>query len=565
MNNFNVPGEENNVNLLNGSICLDDLQKKNKNDDSFSDNNNDKMEDILKNNFGNYPTTDTNNYFELFANNRKMIPEEDVYYFDRNKPNDNDKNNLDAHNNDIQNDKNDNNHISNGNEKDYHDNYNNNKYQDDDHKTPLNDGYERNNFEHENKPIPSHAGPSYGCGESYPSNNFHQSEFNSKEDESLAKLDILRKLGELTQYGVKLSQNYNMDSDYKAMKYEYELHKNIREKHNGVKWLSNLLCNITWGIELANEKLNPFDFKLKGWSEQINDDIDSYHEVLGDLYEKYFKSGKSVPPELKLAFLLSTSAVKFHATNATLNSIPNVKDFFSKDNAMKEKIKKQSSFGKTDKRQQEHDEAYKKAVDLHNLNEQEKEYKMYIQQQLEKQKNMQQSRSNEVYNQPHNNTRDIQQVPKDNSDKNNDLDHKSVLDELAQQRAFQEKTNNYFKQELLEKQKQLEELQKQLNLQRSDTKSTMSIKSSNKNDIGQQKSMIPPKIPNSLKKNPKVIQHKTNNFKKSKININPEIDNIIENKLIESIHESDVSSITSSYSNTPISHNKKTKIVVQTK
>ena len=46
----------------------------------------------------------------------------------------------------------------------------------------------------------------------------------------LKKLNMLRKLGELTQYGVKLSQNYNMNSDYQAMEYEYELHKELELK-----------------------------------------------------------------------------------------------------------------------------------------------------------------------------------------------------------------------------------------------------------------------------------------------------------------------------------------------
>ena len=66
----------------------------------------------------------------------------------------------------------------------------------------------------------------------------------------LKKLDMLRKLGELAQYGVKLSQNYNMNSDYFAMKYEYELHKNIRAKQNSVNWMSSLMLNCIYGIEI---------------------------------------------------------------------------------------------------------------------------------------------------------------------------------------------------------------------------------------------------------------------------------------------------------------------------
>jgi hypothetical protein len=51
------------------------------------------------------------------------------------------------------------------------------------------------------------------------------------ELQMLKKIDILKKLDELINVDVKLSQNYNTESDYFTMKYEYMLHKTIREKY----------------------------------------------------------------------------------------------------------------------------------------------------------------------------------------------------------------------------------------------------------------------------------------------------------------------------------------------
>jgi hypothetical protein len=136
----------------------------------------------------------------------------------------------------------------------------------------------------------------------------------------LKKLDMLRKLGELAQYGVKLSQNYNMNSDYYTMKYEYELHKNIRSKQNSVNWMSSLMLNCIYGVEILNDKYNPFDLKLQGWSEQINADINNYYDVFGEIYEKYNKPGKNMSPELKLILMVSGSALKFHLNNTLLSS-----------------------------------------------------------------------------------------------------------------------------------------------------------------------------------------------------------------------------------------------------
>jgi hypothetical protein len=148
----------------------------------------------------------------------------------------------------------------------------------------------------------------------------------SEEGKMLKRLDMLRKLGELAQYKVKLSQNYNMNSDYFTMKYEYQLHTNIRAKQNYINWTSSLMLNCIYGIEILNDKYNPWELKLTGWSEQINADISNYYDVFGEIYEKYNKPGKSMSPELKLALMIGGSALKFHLNKVALSGkmgIPN--------------------------------------------------------------------------------------------------------------------------------------------------------------------------------------------------------------------------------------------------
>ena len=132
----------------------------------------------------------------------------------------------------------------------------------------------------------------------------------SKEELQLRKLDMMRKLGELAQCGVKLSQNYSMDSDYRTMKFEYDLHTGIRAKQNSVNWMSNMMIGIVKGIELLNDNVNPFDIKFDNtWSNKVTHDINDYYDVLGDIYEKYTTPGKKMAPELKLFLMLSGSAI----------------------------------------------------------------------------------------------------------------------------------------------------------------------------------------------------------------------------------------------------------------
>lgn len=205
----------------------------------------------------------------------------------------------------------------------------------------------------------------------------------TKEEEMLQKLDMLRKLGELHGRGVKLSQNYNMNSDYNSMKYEYELHTGIRDKQNGLKWMCEMFTMTCKGVELANDSFNPFDFKMDGWADYVNDDIDKYYDVLGELYEKYFRGTGKVAPEMKLAFLLGSSAFSFQMQRSVMSSIPTLSNMMNGNPELVEKLRQQAVQDKMKKRNQnmrdslnnamekEHDIARKNASDIEMLKRQE--------------------------------------------------------------------------------------------------------------------------------------------------------------------------------------------------
>jgi hypothetical protein len=86
-----------------------------------------------------------------------------------------------------------------------------------------------------------------------------------------------------------------------------------------------LMACIT-GLEFLNNKFDPFDLKLDGWSEQVNDNIDEYDEIFAELHEKY-KSKAKMAPELKLLFQLGGSAIMLHMTNTLFkSSMPGMDD-----------------------------------------------------------------------------------------------------------------------------------------------------------------------------------------------------------------------------------------------
>lgn len=149
--------------------------------------------------------------------------------------------------------------------------------------------------------------------------------FSTKEEESLAKLDLLRKMSELARRGVTFSQNYSIESDYSLMKYEYDLHSGILRKHETIKWLGSLTTNICWGLELGNRKWDPFGFNMNGLSNQIQQDIDGYYDIFGDLADKWFPGGGIQSPEVRLIMAIGGTISKITMINYVSNLAGNIK------------------------------------------------------------------------------------------------------------------------------------------------------------------------------------------------------------------------------------------------
>ena len=148
----------------------------------------------------------------------------------------------------------------------------------------------------------------------------------SPEETLLEKFKFLRKLEDLERKGAKLTKKYSMESPLAEMQGEYEMIIAEKERSNSCKFQGKMLMAAITGIEFLNNKFDPFDVKLDGWAEQVNENIDDYDEIFGELHEKY-KSKAKMAPELKLLFQLGGSAIMVHMTNTMFkSSLPGMDD-----------------------------------------------------------------------------------------------------------------------------------------------------------------------------------------------------------------------------------------------
>jgi hypothetical protein len=140
------------------------------------------------------------------------------------------------------------------------------------------------------------------------------------------KFTILRKLEALEKKGVKLTKKYGMESSLAEMQGEYEMIIADKERSNSCKFQGRMLMAAVTGLEFLNNKFDPFDIKLDGWAEQLNENIEDYDDIFSELHEKY-KSKAKMAPELKLLFQLGGSAIMVHMTNTMFkSSLPGMDD-----------------------------------------------------------------------------------------------------------------------------------------------------------------------------------------------------------------------------------------------
>ena len=140
------------------------------------------------------------------------------------------------------------------------------------------------------------------------------------------KFKLLCLLERLEKKGLKSLKKFSMSSSYEEMKHEFDRLTNQKEMDQSVKFQRKMLIAFVTAIEFLNNKFDPFDVKLDGWSENVHEGLHDYDDIFEELHEKY-KSKAKMAPELRLMLSLGGSAFMFHLTNTMFkSSLPGMED-----------------------------------------------------------------------------------------------------------------------------------------------------------------------------------------------------------------------------------------------
>lgn len=135
------------------------------------------------------------------------------------------------------------------------------------------------------------------------------------------KAELLYKLDRMQKRGVKIVRRVNEHSSYEEVSREYARITKDREVDASIRFQRMILTTCVTGIEFLNNRFDPLNIQLDGWSENVSDNLPEYDDVFEELHQKY-KSKAAIAPELKLMMMIGGSAVQFHMTNTLFKSMP---------------------------------------------------------------------------------------------------------------------------------------------------------------------------------------------------------------------------------------------------
>jgi len=150
------------------------------------------------------------------------------------------------------------------------------------------------------------------------------------EQEATEKAAIINKIRRLASKGIE-GNRMTMVNSLDEIKTEYARLVDSRNLESSIKFQRSTLLTCVTGLEFLNQKFNPMDVNLDGWSESVNENQEDFDEIFEELYDKY-KDRSKVAPEIRLVMTLGISAAMCHVTNTFFKSkMPGMNDILKQN------------------------------------------------------------------------------------------------------------------------------------------------------------------------------------------------------------------------------------------
>jgi hypothetical protein len=146
------------------------------------------------------------------------------------------------------------------------------------------------------------------------------------EMERQRKTELLNKLQRLEAKGFPVSKRFTNDNTLEEIEGEYNRLVDAQKLEASLRFQRQMLMGAITGLEFLNNKFDPFDIKLEGWSESVHTNVEDFDEIFEELYDKY-KNRANMPPEMRLLVAVAGSGFMCHVSNSFFRSkMPSMDD-----------------------------------------------------------------------------------------------------------------------------------------------------------------------------------------------------------------------------------------------
>jgi len=146
------------------------------------------------------------------------------------------------------------------------------------------------------------------------------------EKEKKDKIEYLNKLQRLEQKGFPVARRFTMDNSLEEIKQEFDRLVDARNLESSLRFQRQALMGVVTGLEWMNNRFDPLDIHLDGWSESVHENVEDFDEIFEELYDKYKDKGK-MAPEARLMMALAGSGFMCHVSNTFMRQrMPSAED-----------------------------------------------------------------------------------------------------------------------------------------------------------------------------------------------------------------------------------------------
>jgi hypothetical protein len=205
----------------------------------------------------------------------------------------------------------------------------------------------------------------------------------SEVDKKIMKRKLLYELALLHRQGCKMTFNWDMNSDYKMMKAERDMHKHYKNKTNSVKMMQETLYFLVKSLEDGNRYFEePFNFKLDGWSDSVESDPNEAFDIFSDIYDRHGDIIGS-NPWMRLAKLVGISGLRIAIANKTGGSLPDLKDQIQNNPALAQQLRQAGMSSRIAEQNSGNETVFKETDEVQYKTEVERSQQLAMQKQMQ--------------------------------------------------------------------------------------------------------------------------------------------------------------------------------------